>query len=230
MEKIKLFKKDLSKLSEPSKAQILQSYFKTEKNGYGHGDKFIGVSVLNQRKLVERYKELRFSEIKILLNSKIHEYRFSALLFLTRKYKEGFRREAVNIYFNNIKNINNWDLVDVSAPKILGDFFLRKDKKELEKMLYSNNLWERRIAIISTLRFIKENELKTTIRFSKILLLDSHDLIHKAVGWMLREVGKKDKGLLVDFIKENVKKMNRTTLRYSIEKFDKKERSYFLSL
>jgi 3-methyladenine DNA glycosylase AlkD len=230
MEKIKLFKKDLSKLSEPSKAQILQSYFKTEKNGYGHGDKFIGVSVLNQRKLVERYKELRFSEIKILLNSKIHEHRFSALLFLTRKYKEGFRREAVNIYFNNIKNINNWDLVDVSAPKILGDFFLRKDKKELEKMLYSNNLWERRIAIISTLRFIKENELKTTIRFSKILLLDSHDLIHKAVGWMLREVGKKDKGLLVDFIKENVKKMNRTTLRYSIEKFDKKERSYFLSL
>lgn len=143
-------------------------------------------------------------------------------------YQTKDKERAVKFYFKNTKYINNWDLVDLSAYKILGDFFFKKDKKELEKLLYSDNVWERRIAMISTYGFIKKGENKPTFRYAQILLKDQHDLIRKAVGWMLREAGKRDRVALIDFIEKNYNKISRTTLRYSIERFDQEERKEIL--
>lgn len=221
-------KKDLNKLANTQKAKDYERYFKTGKGEYAEGDIFLGISIPDQRKIVSKYYSLSLSNIEKLLASKIHEHRMCALFLLVNYYQKQDKEKAVKFYFKNIKYINNWDLVDLSAYKILGDFFFEKDKKELEALLYSDSIWEKRIAMVSTYGFIQKGDTKTTFKYARILLGEEHDLIHKAVGWMLREAGKKDKKALIDFIEKNYKKMPRTTLRYSIERFNLNERKRFL--
>lgn len=229
MEKLK---EKLKSHSNPQKAKILKTFFKTKIGEYGEGDIFLGISVPIQRKIVKEIEEtFELENIQKLLNSKIHEERFISLLLLISKYEKGNinqKKEIVKFYLNNAKKINNWDLVDISAPKILGDWLLKHNRNILYKLAKSNNLWEKRISIISCFTFIRKKEFKDCIKISKILLTDSHDLIHKAVGWMLREIGKRNKKLLINFLENNYKKMPRTTLRYAIEKFEEKKRKEIL--
>jgi 3-methyladenine DNA glycosylase AlkD len=225
-------KEEIKRFSCPKKAVVLSRFFKTKKGEYGQGDFFLGLTVPQQRLIARQYRDLSLRETEKLLKEKIHEYRLVALMILIIKYERGDdkkKKEIVEIYFKNLKFINNWDLVDLSAPKIIGDYFLNKSKKRIEKLSLSKNLWARRIAIVSTLNFIRNDHLETTFLFSEKLLKDKHDLIHKAVGWMLREAGKKDKDKLVDFLEKHTSEMPRTMLRYSIEKFPEKQRKKFLS-
>ena len=224
-------KKELKKISSPRQAKILQRFFKTGKGEYGEGDIFLGIKVPEQRKVADKFQELSLKDIEKLLNSKIHEYRMSALFILIKQYEkadEEYKKEIFNFYLKNTKNINNWDLVDLSAPKIVGDYLLNKPRKILYKLARSSNLWERRIVIISTWIFIKNNEFDDTLKIAKILLNDKHDLIHKAVGWMLREVGKRDQKIEEEFLKKYYLKMPRTMLRYAIERFNEKKRKFYL--
>jgi 3-methyladenine DNA glycosylase AlkD len=218
--------KDLQKLENKENAKNLQRFFKTGKGEYGEGDIFLGIKVPEQRKLAKKYADLDLKTLQDLLNSKIHEHRLTALIILTNQYKNN-PENIFHFYLNNTKNINNWDLVDLSAPVIVGKHLLNKDKSILYKMANSNHLWEKRISIISTMEFIRNNQFNDTINISEILLKDKHDLIHKAVGWMLREVGKRNKQLLIDFLKKHT--LPRTVLRYAIEKFPEKERKIYLN-
>jgi len=238
---IEKLKKELEKLANSEKAQLLQRFFKTARGEYGEGDVFLGITVPEQRKIARQFQnEASLEDIQGLLNSKIHEYRLMALLILIEKYKkackkksEKEKKEIFEFYLENAKkrNINNWDLVDLSAPKIVGDFLLDKNREILHKLANSENLWEKRIAIISCFAFIRENDFKEALEISKTLLNDKHDLIHKAVGWMLREIGKKNLEIEEEFLKENkrYKNMPRTMLRYSIEKFPEEKRKSYLS-
>ena len=224
-------KKDLEKLKNKEKAKILAGFFKTGKGEYGEGDTFLGIIVPEQRKIAKKYYNLSLNNIEKLLHNKIHEYRLISLFILIDKYKkvdDNLKKEIFNFYLKNIKQINNWDLVDVSAPNIVGDYLLNKDKKILYKLANSNNLWKRRISIISTFRFIKENDFKDSLKIAEILLNDEHDLIHKAVGWMLREIGKKNQSIEEKFLKKYYKTMPRTMLRYSIERFEENKRQKYL--
>ncbi|MFH1289741.1 MAG: DNA alkylation repair protein [Patescibacteria group bacterium] len=224
-------KKDLKNLSNSKKAGTHSRFFKTGKGEYGEGDIFLGVVVPEQRKISKKYENLSLPDLQKLLSSKIHEYRFIALCILVLKYKkvtEVEKEKIVDFYLKNTKNINNWDLVDSSAHCILGNYLLEKDKSILYKLAKSRNLWERRIAIISSFEFIKNNKFKDTLNLSEILLFDEHDLIHKAAGWMLREVGKRDLKVEEKFLKKHYKKMPRTMLRYAIEKFNKEKRDFYL--
>lgn len=224
-------KKELKESSNSKQAKILQRFFKTGKGEYGEGDIFLGVKVPDQRKMAGNFRELSLENLEKLLNSKIHEHRMTALFILIKKYKKVNSQEKkiiFDFYLKNIKNINNWDLVDISAPKIIGDYLLEKPKKILCQFAKSKNLWKRRIAIISTHTFIRNNKFDDTLRISKILLTDKHDLIHKAVGWMLREAGKRDQKIEEEFLKKHYSKMPRTMLRYAIEKFDEKKRKFYL--
>ncbi len=220
---------DLEKLSNKYQAKILQRFFKTGKGEYGEGDIFLGIKVPIQRKVAKKYN-LKLSEIKELLNSKIHDHRMVALFILIDKFKKGNEKEKNEIfgfYLNNTKNINNWDLVDLSARDIIGEFLLDKDRKIIYKLAKSDALWEKRISIISTYAFIRKNDFKDTLKISGLLLKDKHDLIHKAVGWMLREVGKRNQDVEEEFLKKYYKEMPRTMLRYAIERFsDEKKRIY----
>lgn len=237
---IEKLKKELEKLANPEKAKQLARFFKTFPGEYGEGDVFLGITVPQQREIVKQFQnETSLGDIQCLLNSEIHEYRLVALLILIEKYKkaskeknEEEKEKIFEFYLKNAKkeNINNWDLVDLSAPKIVGNYLLDKNKSILYKLAKSENLWEKRISVISCFAFIKENQFKDSIEISKILLNDKHDLIHKAVGWMLREIGKKEIQVLEKFLKENkrYKTMPRTMLRYSIEKFNKEERKRYL--
>ena len=225
------FKKELKEISNPRQAKILQRFFKTGKGEYGEGDIFLGVKVPDQRKIANKFSELSLKDLEKLLSSKIHEYRMSALFILIKQYEKANEQEKKKIfdfYLKNTKNINNWDLVDLSAPKIVGDFLLDKPKDVLYKLAKSNNLWERRIAIVSTVVFIRNNKFKDTLKISKTLLLDKHDLIHKAVGWMLREVGKRNQKVEEKFLKKHYSKMPRVMLRYAIERFEEKKRKFYL--
>ena len=212
-------------------AITMQWFFKTGKGEYGEGDKFVGIKVPVQRKIARQFRELNLEDLQRLLNSKIHEERLISLLILVVKYNkadEKVKEKIYRFYTKNSRKINNWDLVDLSAPKIIGTHLLNRDKQILYKYAYSNNLWEKRISIISTYSFIKNHDFKTTLEISDILLNDDHDLIHKAVGWMLREVGKQDLKTLENFLKPRYNKMPRTMLRYSIEKFPEKKRIKYL--
>lgn len=220
--------KELESLADSKQAELLQRFFKTGKGQYGEGDVFLGIKVPIQRGVAKRYENLSLKEIQELLNSKIHEHRMVGLFILLDKYKSEDKRKIFEFYLKNSKRINNWDLVDLSAPNIPGNFLLDKDKTILYKLAKSNNLWEKRIAIISTFAFIRNNEFRHTFRISEILLNDEHDLIHKAVGWALREVGKKDVVKLENFLKKHYKKMPRTMLRYSIERFEEGKRKRYL--
>ncbi len=227
------FKKELKKLADPARAKNESRYFKTGKGEYGEGDLFLGIKTIEKRKLAKEYTELSLEDIKFLMTSKFHDYRQIALFILINKYKKGdekLKKEIFNFYLKHTRYINNWDLIDVSADHIIGDYLLNKDKKILYKLANSNNLWEKRISIIATYRFIKENQFKDTLKIAEILLSDEHDLIHKAVGWMLREVGKKDQVIEEKFLKKYYKVMPRTMLRYSIEKFEENKRKFYLKI
>lgn len=232
MSRLSELRKEMKSLANPEKAKILQGFFKTGKGQYGEGDVFLGVVVPEQRKLVKKYWNLIGPpDLQILLNSEFHEERLVALLILVKKYEnsEIARQLFFDFYLENTKNINNWDLVDLSAPNIVGKFLIDKKRDVLYDLVKSSNLWEKRISIISTFSFIRAKDFKDTLRISEILLKDEHDLIHKAVGWMLREVGKRDVVVLENFLKKHYTKMPRTMLRYAIEKFDEKKRKKYLS-
>jgi 3-methyladenine DNA glycosylase AlkD len=224
-------KKDLDKLKNPKQAKLLQGFFKTGKGEYGEGDIFLGIKVPVQRKVAKKYGNLSLNEIQKFLNSKIHEYRLVALFILIDQYQKGdkiVKKRIADFYLKNTKNINNWDLVDLSAPKILGDYLLDKSRSVLYRLVKSKNLWERRISVLSTFAFINNNDFKDSLKISEKLLTDEHDLIHKAVGWMLREIGKRDQKKEEAFLKKHYKKMPRTMLRYAIERFPEPKRKSYL--
>ena len=228
---LKELKKTIRANANKDHAKTMQWFFKTGKGEYGEGDKFIGIKVPVQRKIAKKFGELDLEDLQKLLNSKIHEERLISLLILVDKYDkadEKVKDKIYRFYKKNRRKINNWDLVDLSAPKILGIHLLNHDKQILYKYAHSKNLWEKRISIISTYSFIKNHDFNTTLEILAILLNDDQDLIHKAVGWMLREVGKQSLQILEKFLKPRYKKMPRTMLRYSIEKFPEKKRKKYL--
>ncbi len=224
-------KADLKKIATPKKAKASLWFFKTGKGEYGEGDKFIGVSVPEQRKIASKYKNLSLVDISQLLKSKIHEERSVALFILVKNFQtnESNRSDIFAFYLKHRKFVNNWDLVDSSADKIVGAYLIEKDKFVLNKLAVSKNIWDRRIAIVSTFYFIKNNKFEETFKISKILINDHHDLIHKAVGWMLKEVGKRDEGKLENYLKVNYKLMPRVMLRFTIEKLSDSKRKKYLS-
>ena len=229
---IKELRKELKKFADPKKAKFLERNFKNGKGEYAEGDIFLGISVPVARRIAIKNSNISLKEVSYLLKSKIHEERFIALEILVHKFdKSDSDIEKENIYefyLSNTAKINNWDLVDTSAEYILGDYLSNKDKSVLYNLAKSSNLWERRIAIISTFHFIKNSKFKDTLKISELLLKDKHDLIHKAVGWMLREVGKRDKNVLEDFLSKYYNQMPRTMLRYAIEKFPENIRKQYL--
>jgi 3-methyladenine DNA glycosylase AlkD len=224
---------EIKRNGNPEKAKGYQRFFKTGKGEYGEGDVFLGLTMPQQREIIKKYTDLSFADLQTLLNSKFHEYRMAALLILNNKYKKAKKdnlekRRIYEFYMKNTKKINNWDLVDLSAPNVPGAFLLKDGADTLRILAKSDNLWERRIAIISTATFIRSGKLGETLAISEMLLHDEHDLIHKAVGWMLREVGKKNKNVLELFLLSRHKEMPRTMLRYSIEKFSPEERKKWM--
>ncbi len=232
-------KKEIQKKANPEKARILQGFFKTGKGEYGEGDIFLGLTVPQSRLIVKKFaKEISLKETEELLHSKFHEERLIALLILVNRFEKNSeeREKIVQIYLKNTKWINNWDLVDLSAPNIVGRYILEKGGKNsfIEGKIFdlasSEELWEKRISIVATHYFIRNGRFAETLKISKILLKDKHDLIHKAIGWMLREVWKRDNKLTEDFLKENYYDLPRTTLRYAIEKMDEEKRKKFLYL
>jgi len=224
-------KTELKNKSNPKKAKLLQGFFKTKKGEYGEGDIFLGVTVPETRKTAIKFKNLPLNSVEELLKSNIHEERLCALLLLVHNYEkhEEKREEIFNFYLKNTKYINNWDLVDLSCHHIMGDYLKDKDKSILYSLAKSDNLWERRIAVISTFNFIRDKQFEDSIKLAEILLQDKHDLIHKAVGWMLREIGKRDIKPLLTFLNKHYKQMPRTMLRYSIEKIPEKQRKQYLN-
>ena len=224
-------KKQLREKGSPEKVEILQRFFKTGKGEYGEGDIFLGASMPDQRIIAKKYFNMPLAKIQDLIDSETHDERSVGGLILTYKYEKASEQEKANIanfYLKNARKFNNWDLVDSTAPKILGEFLIDKKRDLLYQLAKSKNIWEKRISIISTFAFIRKGEFKDTLEISEILLDDSHDLMHKAVGWMLREVGKKNQDVLRSFLGKHYKRMPRTMLRYSIEKFEEKERKKWL--
>ena len=225
-------KSDLRKLATPKKAKASEWFFKTGPGQYGEGDQFIGVTVPEQRSVARKYKDLPLSETEQLLKSSIHEERLVALIILVerfRKSEQEAQKEIYDFYLANTNRVNNWDLVDLSAEYIVGGYLADKPKDTLYKLARSKSLWERRIAMIATYYYIKQGKAKYTLEIAEILLYDSHDLIQKAVGWMLREVGKRcSEQVLTDFLDKHATTIPRTTLRYAIERFPEEKRQKYL--
>jgi 3-methyladenine DNA glycosylase AlkD len=222
-------RKELKSMADPDKAAILQRYFKTGLGQYGEGDIFIGVTVPQSRKVAKKFSQLQLVEVKTLLYSRIHEERLVALLILVWRYSSALssreeKEEIVKFYLENIKQVNNWDLVDLSAPNILGAHLIDKDRRLLYRLARSENVWERRIAILATYHFIRNGDFSDTLKIAEILLQDRHDLIHKAAGWMLREVGKRDVASEQAFLEKHLGVMPRTMLRYAIERLPESKR------
>ena len=235
MDSLTFLKRELKALGSPTKAKILQYFFKTKPGQYGAGDIFLGVTVPLVRQIAKKYIDLSLSKVSLLLKSKFHEFRLVALLILVLKYEKAtdlkIKKELVDFYLEHSSWINNWDLVDLSVYKILGNYLLTSEDKDdiLNRLASSSYLWERRMAIVSTYAFIKSGRYQETFLISKKLMKDDHDLIHKAIGWMLREVGKRiSKEKLEKFLIKNISGMPRVSLRYALEHFSKKDRQYFL--
>lgn len=223
--------KEIKKKSSLKKAQSSAWFFKTGKGQYGEGDVFIGLTVPEEKIIAKKFDDLPLVEIKKLLKSKIHEHRYTALLILGQLYQKSNdknKKKIVDLYLSHTKFVNNWDLVDTSASYILGDYLYSRKRNILYKLAKSKSLWERRIAIVATHFFIRQNDFKDTLKVAELLLFDKEDLIHKAVGWMIREVGKLDVEVLKKFLNKNIKILPRTTLRYAIERFPEPERKMYL--
>lgn len=221
----------LREAADTRKAEILQRFFKTGAGQYGEGDLFLGIQIPTLRNIVKEFEEINEDEALALLQSEYHEERMLALLFLVRAYEKGGdkrRKKIYELYLAHTRFIDNWDLVDLTAPHIVGAWLWSRDRKPLYKLANSTSLWERRIAIISTFQFIRKNDFRDALEISKLLLKDKEDLIHKAAGWMLREVGKRDFKTEEEFLLVHYREMPRTMLRYAIEKFPEQQRQAFL--
>jgi 3-methyladenine DNA glycosylase AlkD len=223
--------KRLQKMGDKEDAQFLQRFFKTGPGQYGEGDIFLGIRVPAVRNLAKEYKDLPLKEALSLLKSPYHEVRLFALISLVNafaKAKEPSQKKIYDLYLANTNYINNWDLVDLSAPNIVGAYLFAKNRKPLYQLVKSKSLWERRIAVLATFYFIKNNQFDDCLKIAEILLGDKEDLIHKAVGWMVREVGKHDIQIAEAFLRKYCRTMPRTMLRYAIERFTPEKRRMFL--
>jgi 3-methyladenine DNA glycosylase AlkD len=224
---------DFEKLADTKQAVLLQRFFKTGKGQYGYGDIFLGIKVPVQRTLAKKYRALPLADVVKLLQSKIHEHRLTALLILILKYQKAAtksKQEIFKLYLKHRKHINNWDLVDLSAPNIVGNYLLDKKRDILYTLAKSKSLWDKRIAILATFEFIKNGESKDTFHIAEILLNDEHDLIHKAIGWMLREAGKRiGQSTEETFLKKHYRHMPRTMLRYAIERFPQELKKKYMA-
>ena len=227
---LRSLREELERLTDNKKASFLQRFFKTGKGEYGEGDIFVGLTVPQSRILAVKYKDLSFLEILELLKSKIHEERLIALLILVYRFEKNSneQRRIYEFYLKNLKFVNNWDLVDLSSHHIIGEYLLDKPKDILFELARSKNFWERRISLISTFAFIRDGKLDISLELAEILVDDKHDLIQKALGWMLREIGKKDLETEETFLKKYYKQMRRTALRYAIEKFPEEKRLSYI--
>lgn len=224
-------RKEVKKASSPARAKGSARYFKTGPGEYGEGDIFVGLTTPQTTEIAKKYRTLELKEVESLLKSKIHEERSIALTILRLQFEKGDpqnRARVYRLYLKNRKYVNNWDLVDGSAPYISGPFLFTGDRKTLYKLAHSKSLWDRRIAILSTFYFIRQKDFKDTLKIAEILLDDDHDLMHKAVGWMIREVGNRDLKTELKFLDKFATKMPRTALRYAIEKFPEPLRLKYL--
>lgn len=223
-------RKELKRLGDKEYAARLKKYFKTGKNEYGEGDRFLGIRVPVLRKLAKKYRNISINKASQLLKSSFHEERLFSLFVLVDLFRRAVdqdKKKIYTVYLKNTKFINNWDLVDASAGRIAGAYLFTRDKKPIYALAKSKKLWERRISIMSTSYFIVHNEFADTLKIAEMLLNDKEDLIHKAVGWLLREVGKRDFEIEENFLKRHYASMPRTVLRYAVEKFpDEKRKSY----
>ena len=222
---------ELQALTNAEKREIFPRFFKAGKGEYGEGDRFLGVTVPNIRAIAKLHKDISIEEIRELLQSEWHEVRLCALIIMVEKSKkkdEALRKELFNLYLSQTKRINNWDLVDLSCRFIIGEYLLDKSRDILYQLAQSSLLWDNRIAIVSTYAFIRKGQLEDTYALSDLMMQHSHDLMHKAIGWMLREAGKRDSERLYDYVMSHRADMPRTMLRYAIEKFSPKERAILM--
>jgi 3-methyladenine DNA glycosylase AlkD len=223
--------RELKSAATPERATGAAKYFKTGEGEYGAGDVFLGVTVPAMRKIALRYRDLKLDDLQRLLDSKVHEHRAAALEILVSQYKRGdekTRQQIFDLYLRNTKCVNNWDLVDASCRGIVGEHLRTRPRKVLDKLARSKSLWERRIAMVSTMPLVWGGETDDALRIAELLLDDAHDLIHKAVGWLLREVGDEDQAALVGFLKKHYERVPRTALRYAIEHFPMEQRKQML--
>ncbi|MCA9394310.1 MAG: DNA alkylation repair protein [Candidatus Omnitrophica bacterium] len=224
---------ELRAQANPDKVDVYKRFFKTGPGEYGEGDLFLGVNVPAQRRLAGKYRDLNWLDTIRLLKSPYHEERLTALLIMIHQFERGdvlTRGRVYRFYLNNTRYINNWDLVDTSAHKICGPYLMDKDRTFLDNLARSRDLWKRRISIITTYYFIKHDQFDDTLRIAKILLHDKHDLIHKATGWMLREVGNRNQSVEEEFLDTHAAEMPRTMLRYAVEKFPPGLRKKYMTM
>ncbi|OGP67156.1 MAG: DNA alkylation repair protein [Deltaproteobacteria bacterium RBG_19FT_COMBO_43_11] len=229
--KAKEISKRLQKMGDKKDARFLQGFFKTGVGQYGEGDIFLGIRVPALRKLAKEYKALLPEEVLPLLRSTYHEVRLFALILFVNAFAQGdkiIQKKIYDLYMANTRHINNWDLVDISAPNIVGAFLMERSKKPLYQLAKSKSLWERRIAVLANFYFIRSNKFADSLKIAVILLQDKEDLIHKAVGWMLREVGKRDMECAEAFLQKHCRVMPRTMLRYAIERFTPSKRRMYM--
>ena len=222
---------ELQALSDAEKREIFPKFFKAGKGEYGEGDRFLGVTVPNIRAIAKLHKDISIEEIRGLIQSEWHEVRLCALIIMVEKSKkkdEALRKELFNLYLSQTERINNWDLVDLSCRFIIGEYLLDKSRDILYQLAQSPLLWDNRIAIVSTYAFIRKGQLEDTYALSDLMMQHPHDLMHKAIGWMLREAGKRDSERLYDYVMSHRADMPRTMLRYAIEKFSPKERAILM--
>ncbi|HYA85731.1 MAG TPA: DNA alkylation repair protein [Nitrospirota bacterium] len=223
--------KKVRKLANKDKANVLKGFFKTGPGQYGEGDVFLGITVPALRKISQECRNTSVADMVRLLRSSIHEERVLALFLLVGAYDRGddaVKKKIYSLYLKNTRYINNWDLVDLSAPNIVGHHLIDKGRKPLYRLATSRDLWKKRMAILATFTFIRQKDFADTLNISQLLLSDEHDLIHKAVGWMLREVGKRDPQTEEKFLKQHYRIMPRTMLRYAIERFPERKRKKYL--
>lgn len=224
---------DLKLLANPERAALAGRYFKTGPGEYAEGDKFLGLTTPQVGTVIRKHLDLSLEELRKLIQSPIHEARTTALSIMVNRFLKGdtgTQKQIFDLYMQSTAWINNWDLVDISAPKIVSGFLQNRDRSILYKLAESDSLWERRIAIMGTFGFIRNGQYEDTLKITKILLGDKHDLIHKATGWLLREVGKRDLALEEEFLKTHIRQLPRTTLRYAIEKFPEEKRQEYLKM
>ena len=230
--KIKVLQSRLRSLGNPRDAAFLAGFFKTGPGQYGEGDVFIGVRVPVIRKVAREFKDVPLAEVGQLLHSRIHEERLAALVVLVMRVNKAdaaTRKQIYDFYVANTRYINNWDLVDLSAPQVVGAYLEDKNRRPLYRLAKSSWLWDRRISILATFHFIRLKDFGDTLKIAKLLLADREDLMHKAVGWMLREVGKRDLAVLEGFLEKHCRVMPRTMLRYAIERFPERKRKLYLA-